>query len=157
MTSDPPRPSVVMSRVVDTPWKPATTGVYPSRRASSRRSGRISRILARVWSSSVMMPACEPVKEAVFKPCSARAIETSDMEMRSPAVRSMSSSRFGLTLLTWSARRRSSSVNFPMAETTTTTWSPARTVRATCSATARMRSASPTLVPPNFWTTRAIL
>ena len=41
-----------------------------------------------------------------------------------------------------------------MALTTTTTSSPARRVRATWSATARIRSASPTEVPPNFWTTR---
>ena len=42
----------------------------------------------------------------------------------------------------------------PMALTTTTTSSPWRRVRATWSATARIRSASPTEVPPNFWTTR---
>ena len=44
-----------------------------------------------------------------------------------------------------------------MALTTTTTSSPWRRVRATWSATARMRSASPTEVPPNFWTTSAIV
>ena len=40
----------------------------------------------------------------------------------------------------------------PIADTTTTTSSPARRVRATWSATARMRSGSATEVPPNFWT-----
>ena len=48
----------------------------------------------------------------------------------------------------------SSSVRFPMAETTTTTSSPAPTRPATCPATCRMRSASATDVPPNFCTTR---
>jgi hypothetical protein len=38
-------------------------------------------------------------------------------------------------------------------ETDTTTWEPRRTVRAMASATARIRSASPTDVPPNFCTT----
>ena len=66
----------------------------------------------------------------------------------------MSTSRSGWTELTSSARRTSSSVVLPMALTTTTTSLPARRVRATWSATARMRSASPTDVPPNFWTTR---
>ena len=40
-----------------------------------------------------------------------------------------------------------------MALTTTTTSSPRRFVRATWSATSRMRSGSATEVPPNFWTT----
>src|SRR5687768_18150779 len=42
-----------------------------------------------------------------------------------------------------------------MAETTSTTSSPRRRVRATWSATSRMRSGSATDVPPNFCTTRA--
>ena len=42
----------------------------------------------------------------------------------------------------------------PIAETTTTTSSPARRVRTMCSATARMRSGSATEVPPNFWTSK---
>src|SRR5215510_11422908 len=41
-----------------------------------------------------------------------------------------------------------------MAETTTTTSLPARRVRTTCSATARMRPASATDVPPNFCTSK---
>src|SRR3954467_14803073 len=41
-----------------------------------------------------------------------------------------------------------------MALTTTTTSLPRRRVRATWSATARMRSGSATDVPPNFWTSR---
>jgi hypothetical protein len=44
------------------------------------------------------------------------------MEMRSPELRSMSSSRAGCTELTSSARRTSWSVVLPMALTTTATW-----------------------------------
>ncbi len=43
-----------------------------------------------------------------------------------------------------------------MALTTATTSVPCRRVRAMWSATARIRSASPTEVPPNFWTTNGI-
>ena len=77
------------------------------------------------------------------------------MAFRSPAVISMSISRPGRVLDTPSARRRRSSVSLPMADTTTTTPSPDRTLRATWSATARIRSGSPTAVPPNFWTSSA--
>ena len=114
------------------------------------RSGRISRILARVWSVSVMIPAWLPVKDADSTPHAPSAMLTSAIEIRSPAVSSMSSSRGGRVGETSSARRIRSSVNLPIAETTTTTSLPAFLVRATWSATARMRSASPTEVPPNF-------
>jgi hypothetical protein len=78
------------------------------------------------------------------------AIESSAMEIRSPAVSSMSSSRrsgFGDTCL---ARPSSSSVVSPIAETTTTTSWPARRVSMTRSATFFMRVASATLEPPYF-------
>ncbi len=76
------------------------------------------------------------------------------MEIRSPAVSSMSISRSaGDSEISW-ARRTRSSVVLPMADTTTTTSSPPRRVATTCSATARMRSGSATDEPPNFWTTR---
>ena len=74
--------------------------------------------------------------------------------MRSPALSSMSTSRVGWTALTSAASRINWSVVLPMALTTTTTSSPVRRVRATWSATARIRSASATEVPPNFCTTR---
>src|SRR5690606_9033978 len=59
----------------------------------------------------------------------------------------------------WSkARARPSkrSVSPDIAETTTTIWWPSACQRATRSATAPMRSTSPTEVPPNFWTMRDI-
>jgi hypothetical protein len=49
------------------------------------------------------------------------AIATSAIEIRSPAVRSMSSSRAGGSGLTCSASSSSSSVESPIAETATTT------------------------------------
>jgi hypothetical protein len=82
-------------------------------------------------------------------------MHTRAMALRSPAVMSMSSSRPGCVDETSAARRSSSSVSLPMADTTRTTRSPWRTVRATWSATSRMRSGSPTEVPPNFWTISA--
>ena len=81
---------------------------------------------------------------------------SSDMEMRSPVLTSMSYSRGGWVALTELARWMRSSVVLPMALTTATTSVPWRRVRAMWSATARMRSASPTEVPPNFWTTSGI-
>ena len=53
------------------------------------------------------------------------AIATSAIDMRSPAVTSMSSSRAGGIGETFSARSNSSSVVSPIAETTTTTSCPA--------------------------------
>ena len=74
--------------------------------------------------------------------------------MRSPDVSSMSISRpAGSAATSWASRSRSSVV-LPIADTTTTTSLPARRVRTTCSATARMRSASATDVPPNFCTSK---
>ena len=119
-----------MSRSVETPWNPATTGTLPAARASRRRSRLTSRILARVWSLSVMMPAWLPVKEWPRRRGPARAMTSSDMEIRSPALTSMSYSRGGWVALTESARRISSSVVLPMALTTATTSEPWRRVRA---------------------------
>ena len=73
--------------------------------------------------------------------------------MRSPAVRSMSSSRGSGTGVMSEALSRRSSVVSPMAETTTTTSWPCSRARTIRSATPRMRSVSPTEVPPYFCTT----
>src|ERR1035437_5754268 len=81
-------------------------------------------------------------------------MQRSAIVIRSPALSSMSTSRVGWVKLTSAARRTSSSVVFPMALTPTTTSSSARQLRATWSATARIRSESATEVPPNFCTTR---
>ena len=82
---------------------------------------------------------------------------TSALEMRSPAVRSMSISRGGGAGDTCSARSNSSSVVSPIADTTTTTSLPSLCVRTMRSATFLIRSASCTDEPPYFCTTRATL
>ena len=139
---------------VDTPWNPATTATLPAASAARRRSPLISTILALRCAVSVTMPACEPVNDTAGSPWSMIAMQSSAMEMRSPEVRSMSISRaVGASATSW-ASRSSSSVVLPIAETTTTTSLPARRVRTTCSATARMRSASATDEPPNFCTSK---
>ena len=79
---------------------------------------------------------------------------TRAIEMRSPAVSSMSSSRAGGSGETCSARSRSSSVVSPMAETTTTTSWPAFLVSTMRRATRLMLAASATLEPPYFCTMR---
>ena len=153
--SDAPRPSVVISLSVETPWKPATTHTFPWASASRTRSPFTSRILALPWTLSVMIPTWLPVKETASRPRSASAMHINAMVLRSPIVRSMSISRPGCVRETASASAIRLSVSLPIAETTTTTSLPRRRVKATCSATALMRSASATDVPPYFCTIRA--
>ena len=83
------------------------------------------------------------------------AIASSAIEIRSPAVSSMSSSRPGGAGLTRLARSRSSSVVSPIAETTTTTERPAFRLATMRCATRLMPSASATDEPPYFCTTSA--
>ncbi len=103
----------------------------------------------------MMNPAWLPVKETASIPRSWSAMQSRAVALRSPAVISMSSSRPGRVSDTSAASLRRSSVSLPMALITTTTSSPRLRVRVTWSATARIRSASATEVPPNFWTISA--
>jgi hypothetical protein len=57
------------------------------------RRARTSTILARPWTVSVTIPACEPVSEIASAPRSWIAIAASAHEIRSPTEISMSSSR----------------------------------------------------------------
>ena len=83
------------------------------------------------------------------------AIASTAIEMRSPAVSSMSSSRgCGCGVTCW-ARSIRSSVLSPMAETTTTTSWPFFLVSTMRRATRLMHSASATDEPPYFWTISA--
>ena len=95
------------------------------RGAFSIRPGVTSMILALPCAESVITPACEPVNDRALWPRCAIAIASSAIEIRSPAVSSMSSSRGGGSGVTCSARSSSSSVVSPIAETTTTTSWPA--------------------------------
>ena len=154
MVSDAPRPSVVTSLVsCETPWKPATIAIEPASIASTMRPGVMSMILARPCAESVITPAWEPVNDCALWPSWAMAIASSAIEIRSPAVSSMSSSRGGGSGVTCSARSRSSSVVSPIAETTTTTSLPARLVLTMRWATRLMPVASATDEPPYFCTT----
>ena len=78
-------------------------------------------ILALPCTESVITPACEPVNERAVKPRSLIAMATSAIEIRSPAVSSMSISRAGGNGETPVARSTRSSVVSPIAETATTT------------------------------------
>src|SRR5207237_601950 len=135
----------VLDRAQDEDARPASS-------ASRTRSMRISTILALPCDVSVTIPACEPVNETASRPRSLIAIERSAIEIRSPAVRSMSSSRGCGRGETCSASVISSSVVWPIAETATQTSAPFSAVATTRRATSRIRSGSPTEVPPNFWT-----
>ena len=112
-------------------------------------------ILALPWVPVVMTPACDPVNDRAWAPRDSMAMATSALEIRSPAVSSMSNSRGGGAGQTCRARSSRSSVVSPIADTTTTTSLPARLVSTMRSATRRMRSASATDDPPYFCTTSA--
>ena len=154
VVSEPPRPSVVTSCVdVETPWKPATSTILSSSSAVWIRCARTSTIFALVWLPSVTIPAWEPVSDTASWPRSWIAIAQSAFEMRSPVETSMSYSRgCGCSETSW-ARRISSSVVLPIADSTATTFEPASRAATSRSATRFSLSVSPTEVPPNFMTT----
>src|SRR5680860_1839773 len=79
----------------DTPWKPATMTTAPVASASEMRPGVTAMMRALPWVASVMMPAWLPVRLVAVWPCSWMAMASRAIEMRSPAVSSMSSSRPG--------------------------------------------------------------
>ena len=104
-----------------------------------------------------MIPAWLPVKEADSTPTVLRAMLTSAMEIRSPAVkqhvhfagRTVRRDLVGQKneIVGELAHRRDDDHDLVRLR---------RRVRATCWATARMRSALPTDVPPNFCTMSAM-
>ena len=119
--SEPPRPSVVTSLAVETPWKPATSTIRSSSSAARMRSARTSRMRAFVCEVSVTIPAWEPVSEIARCPRSLIAIAHSAHDMRSPVESSMSISRGSGVVDTSSAIEISSSVVLPRADSTATT------------------------------------
>ena len=118
------------------------------------RPGVTSMIRALPCALSVITPAWLPVKDRASWPRLPIAIASSAIEMRSPAVSSMSSSRPAGSGETCWARSISSSVVSPIAETTTTTSLPACLASTIRWATRLMPSASATEEPPYFCTTR---
>ncbi len=127
--------------------------MWPSAIADSMRPGVTSMILALPCTESVITPACDPVKERALKPRSEIAIASTAIEIRSPAVSSMSSSRAGGSGLTSLARSSSSSVVSPIAETATTTSWPCFLTCTIRRATRLTAAASETDEPPYFCTT----
>ncbi len=121
------------------------------------RPGVTSMMRALPCTESVMTPAWLPVNDRALAPRFWIAMASSAIEMRSPAVSSMSSSRPGGSGDTCCARSSSSSVVSPMALTTTQTSWPALRVATMRSATRLMRSASETDEPPYFCTTRPMV
>ncbi len=89
----PPRPSVVMRPSVVSPWKPATMTMKSSSRYWWIWRGVMLAILALVWTPSVMMPACAPVRETAFLPSALMAMAVRAMVVCSPVARSTSISR----------------------------------------------------------------
>ena len=100
------------------------------------------------------MPACAPVNDSAFAPRWFNAIASREMVVCSPVANSTSNSRSVGSSATSRASLSRPSVTPDIAETTTTTWFPARWVASTRRATWRMRSGVPTDVPPYFWTRR---
>src|SRR5262249_28127787 len=157
VVSEPPRPRVVMRLSGPMPWKPATTATIPWRKRSSITAVSMRWMRALPWASSVTIGTCQPCQERAETPtsCSARAV--SPQVTCSPDATTASYSR-----ASWKremSRTQSTSwlVAPAMAETTTATSAPASASRFTRRATARMRSTSPTEVPPNFMTRRGFL
>ena len=97
------------------------TTILPRASSSWTRNGRTSMMRASTCRSLVMIPDWLPVKLMASPPSSRIAIDSSAIEMRSPAESSMSSSRRSGFADTFLAIASSSSVVSPMAETTTTT------------------------------------
>src|SRR5262249_28175334 len=110
----------------------------------------------RPWLVPGTMPACEPVNETASQPRSINAIESRAIEIRSPAVRSMSCSRGCGSGEISRARSIRRSVVSPIAETTTQTPDPPAAVAATRRATRLISSGTATEVPPYFWPTTLI-
>ncbi|CAB4342517.1 unannotated protein [freshwater metagenome] len=84
------------------------------------------------------------------------AMANTAIDIRSPAVNNMSSSRPGGLGETCFARSNNSSVVSPIAETTTTISFPARLVSTIRLATRKILAASATDEPPNLATTKPI-
>ena len=100
------------------------------------------------------MPACAPVRLIAATPFASSAIDSSVLETISPVESSTSISRGLGFVLIWRANSIRSSVVSPIAETVTTTSSPARRRTAMRRATCWIFSAVATEDPPYFCTMR---
>ena len=155
----PPRPSVVISPLAVSPWKPASITMLPSSSIFFTASGVMFTMRAFVCTRSVEMPACAPVRDTALPPRALMAIAVRAIVVCSPVARSTSISRSigSRSRETSLASLIRLSVTPDMADTTATTWLPARCVSKMRRAQLRMRSGFPTEVPPYFCTMRAML
>ena len=143
-----------MLPAASTPWKPATTATLPSPRTARRLESSIAWMRALVNAPSVCIRIWWPSSERAGVPIPSRVIASSAELTCSPVATSASIS-LGSGRADSSRPRASSRLVSPaIALTTTTTSWPAARALWTRSATARMRSGDPTLVPPYFWTMR---
>ena len=106
------------------PWKPAAMTILPSSSSFFIRSVEIDWMRALVCVLSVRMPICAPVRLTASAPSEWIAIAISATLTCSPVERSMSISRAGGSSVICLARSTSSSVCWPIALTTITTWLP---------------------------------
>ena len=111
---------------------------------------------ASTWRSLVMMPDWLPVKLIASPPSSRIAIDSSAIEMRSPAESSMSSSRRSGFAETFLAMREQIVGRVAHRGDDDDDVVPLRRVRMTRSATRLSLSTSATLLPPYFWTMTAM-
>ena len=137
------------------PWKPATTAISRRLRLSKSRSQSMLRMRALAKAESVRIRTWWPRKLRAFAFSSWMASATSPTVTCSPVETTTSCSRWlgrlAISRVSWSRRL----VSPDMAETTTTTSCPCLRVATARRATLRIRPASPTEVPPYFWTMSA--
>src|SRR5216683_2920752 len=145
VVSDPPRPSVVMLPWSSMPWKPATTAISLRLRLSNSFSPSMLRM--RAW---------WPRKLRAFPFSSWMARARSPTETCSPVETTTSCSRWLGRREIWPVSPSSRFVSPAIALTTTTTSFPALRAASARRATLRIRSRSPTEVPPYFWTMSAM-
>ena len=119
------------------------------------RSARTSRILALPWSVSVTIPACEPVNDTAGTP--ERLDRHAEQRHRDALAGSEEHVHLPAAGRVGDVVRQANQVVGGLAHGRNDDHDivPARRVRTTWSATARIRSGSATDVPPYFWTTRS--
>ena len=154
--SEPPRPSVVTRPSGDRPWKPGTIGTSPAAMARAMSAVSMSTMRALVWAASVRIGICHDIQERAFTPSCCSAIASRPIVTCSPVATTTSYSRASCSGAISLTHFTSWLVAPDMAETTTATSLPRSTSALTLRATFLMRSMSPTEVPPNLRTMRAM-
>src|SRR5882672_3422842 len=156
VVSDPPRPRVVMLPWSSIPWKPATTAISLRLRLSNSFSPSMLRMRALEKAESVRMRTWWPRKLRALPFSSWMARARSPTETCSPVETTTSCSRWLGRREIWPVSPSSRFVSPAIALTTTTTSFPALRAASARRATLRIRSRSPTEVPPYFWTISAM-